>query len=244
MPACGPNAPRDCYFGFWSYGIEEEKRFTTLAEAQDFEDNRFTDVPGFAGCGSIGTCSVVDVTFAQSKASGTVGAATVGSPGWKYCYGKSCPVQGCSDTWCDEKTTSQPLGIASCIEWASFRPTGALGTNDPCTTSLGTPTAFSYRANFLTGVPDAACNRYEQAAAGDIIYGRATRKDTLAPPNPPSGRGTFAGGRAQMSSTTTDDTGTDKKTFGQTHSIAQPLYQIEVPRVVHTCRHVDPTTCE
>jgi type IV pilus assembly protein PilY1 len=246
MPACGPNAPRDCYFGVWSYGVAAEKRFTTLEEAKAFEGNRFTDVPGYAGCGSIGTCSVVDVTLTEARSTGTVGAeAKVGDPGWKYCYGRKCPVEGCAETWCDERTTSQPLGVASCIEWASFRPTGSGGSTNPCETSIGMPTAFSYRANFLSGVPDASCNRYEETVGSDVVYGRATRRDTLAPPNSPSVHASVdEHGGTQTASLNTGDQGTDKKVFGKTHSIAQPLYQIEVPRVVHTCRHVDPSTCE
>jgi type IV pilus assembly protein PilY1 len=244
MPACGPNAPRDCYFAFWAYGVAPEKRFTDQAEARAFEENRATDVPGYAGCAHVGTCSLVDVSTVVAKASGTIGAAKLGDAGWKYCYGKLCPTQGCAGTWCDERTTSQPLSLAGCVAWSTFRPTGSGGTNDPCTTSLGTPTAFAYRANVFTGVPDETCNMWTQTSATDVIYGRAGSKGTFAPPQSPAARGTLGTAGIQLSAVTTDDSGTEKKQFGKTHAIAQPLYQIEIPRVVHTCRHVDATTCE
>jgi type IV pilus assembly protein PilY1 len=244
VPACGASSPRDCYFAFWAYGVAPEKRFTSQSEAKSFESNRFTDVPSYEGCGAFGTCSVVDVTSVVAKASGTVGAAKLGDPGWKYCYGKTCPLQGCTETWCDEKTTSQPLTIGGCLSWSTFRPTGSAGSGEPCTPPSGLPTAFAYRANVFSGVPDETCSMYAQASRSDVIYGRATQKGTFAPPQSPAARATISGQGIQVSAVTTDDSGTEKKLFGKTRGLVQPIYQIEVPRVVHTCRHVDPTTCQ
>jgi type IV pilus assembly protein PilY1 len=129
--------------------------------------------------------------------------------------------------------------------WSTFRPTGSGATSDPCTTSLGTPTAFAYTANVFSGVPDESCNMFAQAVPGpDVVYGRATKKGTFAPPQSPAARATVGAQGVQLSAVTTDDTGTEKKQFGKTHGLTQPLYQIEIPRVVHTCRHVDPSTCQ
>jgi type IV pilus assembly protein PilY1 len=253
MPACGPDAPRDCFFGVWSYGVQKEKLFTTLAEAQSFEANRFTDVPSFTGCGSIGTCSVVNVSHALAQDVGltcldgaTKCQAAVGDPGWKYCYGQRCPTQGCSGTWCDERTGSGPFGSRTCIGWSSFRPTGSVSGNDPCTSASGTPTSFNYVADFRAGVASANCNTYLDDSNGVLTYGRAISKNAFAAPQNASRRIVVnARGEVNYSALKIETgTGAEKIDMGTRSNVAEPLYQIEVPRVVHACRHVDAKNCE
>ncbi|HEY6005761.1 MAG TPA: PilC/PilY family type IV pilus protein [Anaeromyxobacter sp.] len=253
MPACGPDAPRDCFFGIWSYGVQSEKLFKTLAEAKSFEANRFTDVPSFAGCGSIGTCSVVSVSHALAQDVGltcldgaTKCKADVGDPGWKYCYGLRCPTQGCTGTWCDERTGSGPFGSRTCIGWSSFRPTGFVAGNDPCTTQSGTPTSINYVADFRAGVASANCNVYLDDSSGVLTYGRAVAKSAFAAPQNASKRIVVnARGEVNYSALKIEaGTGAEKINMGTRSNVAEPLYQIEIPRVVHACRHVDAGNCE
>jgi type IV pilus assembly protein PilY1 len=253
MPTCNASAPRDSFFGVWSYGVAREKLFTTQSDARSFEANRFTDVPGFAGCGGVGTCSVVDVSQALAQDVGltcldgaTKCQANVGDPGWKYSYGLHCPTQGCTGTWCDERTGSGPFGSRTCIGWSSFRPTGSTTGNDPCTSASGTPTSFNYVADFRAGVASANCNMYLDDSNGVLTYGRAVAKNAFAAPQNASRRIVVnARGEVNYSALKIETgTGAEKIDMGTRTSVAQPLYQIEIPRVVHACRHVDPKSCE
>ena len=253
MPSCGPGAPRDCFFGVWSYGVQKEKLFTTQDDARSFEANRFTDVPSFAGCGSIGTCSLVSVSQALAQDVGltcldgaTKCKADVGDPGWKYCYGLFCPTQGCSGTWCDERTGSGPFGSRTCVGWSSFRPTGSGGGSDPCTTAAGTPSSFNYVADFRAGVASANCNMYVQDTSGVLTYGRATQQTAFAAPVG-AARRIVVNPRGEVNYSALQiqpGTGPQKIDLGTRSNVAEPLYQIEVPRVVHNCRHVDAKNCE
>jgi type IV pilus assembly protein PilY1 len=253
-PSCTVAGNRtDCMFGIWSYGVAPEKRFTSVAEAKVFDGNRFTDKPGYLGCGAIGTCSVVDSSSADASSTGVACrdgspkcGGIVGDPGWKICYGKYCETGTCSGAggtppWCDERTASGATGLFDCVTWSSFRPTGASGSTNPCTQSNARPTATSYMADFVSGLPTANC----AASISGSSYVRASTRTVYAAPHEASRRVVVSPtGAVSYSALTDDDSGQKKHTFGQRASASEALYWLEVPKAVHTCRHADSTTCE
>jgi type IV pilus assembly protein PilY1 len=249
-PACGPSTFRDGQYGIWTYGVSKRKLFSDAAGAVAFDDNRFTDVP-FAGCG--GTCTLVDVSATDATNTGfdcrdgtsTCRRAEIGDPGWMYRYGRFCPTEGCTDTWCDERTATQSYGgdNSPCVFWSTFRPTGAAAGSDPCSgaASIGTPTALGYTADFRYGIATATCRGFEDVGtAGAVLFGRATVKNATAPPQSGSRRISVNDkGQVNYSYLKTDAGGpAEKVDVGTRSNISDPLYWLEVPRAAHECRHV------
>jgi type IV pilus assembly protein PilY1 len=243
-PACGNATFRDGQYGIWSYGIAPEKRFTDAAGAEAFDDNRFTDVP-FAGCG--GTCSLVEVSAVDATNVGfgcrdgsSCRRAEVGDPGWMLRYGRFCQTEGCSGSWCDERTATQTSGDMSCAYWSSFRPTGAASSGNPCESQAGTPTSFGYIVDFRYGVATAKCRGFdEEQSSGAILYGRATTRSTTAPPQAGTRR-LSVNDKNEVQTTLFKQQpggGTEKTELGTRTTISDPLYWLEVPRAAHVCRH-------
>ncbi len=246
-------------YAIWAYGKETWKLFSDAASALAFEKNRSTDVP-YTGCGSATrTCQLVETSSAQVQDSGTgMGVQTTcrdGSAkcwaedtdnGWMYSYGRWCPLASCTTpTWTDEKSGSAPTVFRGCTEWSGFRPTGASSGADPCSASSGTPTSIRYRADVKSGVPRQFCG-LEGTVSGRAAFLFGDQKNAFAPPQSGSIR-VVVNEKGQVSySTLKIETGSpaEKQGLGTRSSISEPLYWLEVPREVHSCRHVDPTTCQ
>jgi type IV pilus assembly protein PilY1 len=246
-------------YAIWSYGKETWRLFDDAASALAFEKNRTTDVP-FTGCGGAArTCQLVETSSALVKDAGTgMGLQTTcrdgtskcwaedSDNGWMYSYGKWCPLASCSPaTWTDEKSGSAPTVFRGCTEWSGFRPTGSAGGTDPCTASTGTPTSIRYRADVKSGVPRQYCG-VEGTVSGRAAVFMGTQKNAYAPPQSGSIR-VVVNEKGQVNySTLKIETGTpaEKQGLGTRSSISEPLYWLEVPRELHSCRHVDPTTCQ
>ncbi len=255
----GRPLPPNRQFAIWSYGKEAWKLFSDAASALAFEKNRATDVP-FTGCGgATRTCQLIETSSAQTADLGDgMGVRTTcrdGSTkcwaedadnGWMYSYGNWCPLASCTTaTWTDEKTGSAPAVFRGCTEWSGFRPTGASSSVDPCTASTGNPTSTRYRADARSGVPREFCG-VEGSYNGRLAYLAGQQKNAYAPPQSGSIR-VVVNAKGQVSySTLKIETGSpaEKQSLGTRSSISEPLYWLEVPRQVHTCRHVDPTTCQ
>jgi type IV pilus assembly protein PilY1 len=256
----------DCMFGVWGYGQKAEKRFdetdSTGASAKAFDENRFTDVAGYSGCGTFGTCSLVNASPAVVIDSPTTGLGVTcqglpstakcqaGStdPGWKYCYGEYCATGSCTtpDTtppWCDERTASAAVGgYSACVQFATFRPTGAVSL-DPCSAASGTPTTLSYLVDPLSGTPSDACGYGVANADGTTTYNRAQSKNAYSPPKTSTVR-IVVNDKGEVNYSVLGDPsdsggeGADKNNLMTRSSTAEPLYILEVPRVGHQCRHV------
>jgi type IV pilus assembly protein PilY1 len=246
-------------YAIWSYGKEPWRLFSDTASALAFEKNRVTDVP-FTGCGGgTRTCQLVETSSALVQDSGTgMGVQTTcrdgtskcwaedGDNGWMYSYGRWCPTGTCTPaTWTDEKSGSAPSVFRGCTEWSGFRPSGGSNTTDPCTASTGTPTTIRYRADVKSGVPREFCG-VDTTVSGRAAYLFGVQKNAYAPPQSGSIR-VVVNSKGQVNySTLKIETGSpaEKQGLGTRSSISEPLYWLEVPRDVHACRHVDPTTCQ
>jgi type IV pilus assembly protein PilY1 len=249
--------PEYRFFGVWAYGAASSRLFKDVAGARAFDGNRFTDV-ALSGCADTpgGTCKLVETSPAQVQ---DVGAglttscrggfskcsATTEDPGWMYSYGKFCPLESCSPpTWTDERTGSGSLVALGCVGWSGFRPTGAAASNDPCTSSAGSPTSLAYRVDARAGVPRKGCGVEDTTPT--LAYYAAQQRNAFAPPQNASMR-IVVNDKGQVNySTLKIETGTpaEKTSLGTRSSISDPLYWLEVPRVLHECRHVDPSTCQ
>jgi type IV pilus assembly protein PilY1 len=244
--------PKSRMYGVWAYG-GTDRTFDTKALAQTFDTRRFTDVAYANACppASSSQCTLVEVTRAN-YALGSGVTCTVGTkceaqpldPGWMYEYGTQCPLQSCSPAppWNDEKTATGAPPMGGCVLWSSTRPTGSSG-GDPCTSSVGAPTAYSYIVDYLSGAPSQACGNY--GATGSNLYQAAVRNSPAPPQNPMPRIVVTAGGQVKYSSLQMDaGSQPQSTTLGYRDAITELLYYLEVPRDLHTCRHVDPTTCK
>lgn len=251
--------PRNRFYGVWAYGGVPQKMFRTAADARTFDRNRFTDASFSGTCtGPAGsTCTLRDttraqVTYALSSPQLVSTTCLAGAPvingvatctatsadaGWFYEYGNVCPLASCSPAppWNDEKTGSGATVVLGCTAWGGFRPYGASTSTDPCSGSLGTPVTYGYVADFVTGVPGATCGY----ASGGNVY-RATPRSTTAPPTGATVRITFSPSGSISYSTLQVDAGSPptSMTLGTRSEIAEPVYWLEVPRTLHSCRHV------
>lgn len=241
----------------WSYGAVPSRLFSTPAEARAFDRNRLTDVT-FSGCADMPgtTCTLVETAPAQVRTSGlglattcrgSATKCTAGSedPGWMYTYGTFCPLESCTPaTWKDERTGAGANALMRCADWSTFRPTGSASGTDPCTASTGTPAELSYLMDVVTGNPREGCGVEDTTPTLGYLAGR--QKSAYAPPQNASMR-IVVNERGQVSySTLKIETGApaEKTSLGTRNSLSDPLYWLEVPRQLHTCRHVDPTTCQ
>ncbi len=244
-------------YGLWAYGGAAPKLFSSAAEAKLFDAQRSTDVP-FTGCSAspTGSCQLIDtasatVSLAAAGVSATCrGGVTKCKPttddlGWMYSYGKYCPMETCSPTtWNDERTGTAVVPYFGCTTWSGFRPTGAAGGTDPCTSSTGSPTSLSYSADVFTGLPRKGCG-IEDTTPGLTYYTASQRTATAAPQNASMRK--VVNQRGQVNTALIKfETGSpgQKQSLNTRSSLAEPLYWLEVPQQVHTCRHVDPTTCK
>jgi hypothetical protein len=258
VTALSPTLPQERLYGIWSYGKADSRLFDDAAGARDFDANRFTDVT-FTGCADVpGTsCKLVDVTPARmTRASltdmfslsckGGVTKCSAGheDPGFMYLYG-TCPAETCAEaTWTDERTGSSAGVSSSCLQWNGFRPTGASGGTDPCTSSTGTPTSMRYLSDAFSGVQREGCGSLGSDELELFRVGHV--EAAFAPPQTASPR-IVVNAEGQVSyGTLAIDTGkpAEKTTTGVRSSVGEYIYRLEVDRALHTCRHVDPTTCE
>ena len=125
--------------------------------------------------------------------------------------------------------------------WSSTRPTGST-SGDPCTGSVGAPTAYSYVVDYLTGAPSQSCGNY--GTTGSSLYQAAVRNSPAPPQNPMPRVIVTADGQVKYSSLQMDaGSQPQSTTLGYRDAITELLYYLEVPRDLHSCRHVDATTC-
>jgi type IV pilus assembly protein PilY1 len=255
------------FYGLWAYGKDAKKMFDdidpvkALAAAKAFDANRFTDVAYTGTCsGPTGsTCSLVDtttavVTYDTSGATAAVStacgggitkcSATNSDAGWFYQYGVICPISTCQPAppWTDEKTSAGANLVMGCTAWSGFRPIGSTTTvNGPCDIKIGTPTSYSYLADFVSGTPSRACGWTDNG-----IIRRSAQRTTWSPPSAPTVRVTVNDKGQVNYSTLQLDPGAPpgQKTIGTRSDVAEPVYWLEVPRSLHACRHADGTACK
>ncbi len=252
VPATGTTLAKGHMYGLWAWG--GARVYKDLAGARSFDAARFTDVtyPAVCGVTNGGACTLVDTTYATYStatgpgcAVGTVCVAQTLDPGWMYEYGKRCPLSSCSPSppWTDEKTatSSVPTWGVPCVTWSTTRPTGGSAGSDPCTSSVGAPTAYGYIVDVLSGAPTQSCGY----SVSGTTY-QASVRNSPAPPQDPMTRVVVtAGGQIKYTSLHMDaGSQPQSTTLGYRESLSDLLYYLEVPRELHTCRHVNPSTCK
>jgi type IV pilus assembly protein PilY1 len=236
----------------WTYG--GNRVFSTLATASTFDNNRFTDLSTFAGS-CIGTtgnsCKVIDTTYATVNAAGGVTctknspcASSGYDPGFMYEYGQVCPTSGCSTPppWLDEKTGSGAAILGGCVDWNTFRPLGqGSSSTNPCSLSSANPQSYTYLADAISGVPSVRCGF---PTATQMV--RAEGRSAIAPPLDPTAMVALSPGGEVRYSLIQMEPGIPPASVsvGTRTEMLQPVYWLEVPRQLHSCRHVDVNQCE
>lgn len=250
---------RSRFFGVLAYGAHPEKMFSTAAGAAAYERARYTDVAFTdAACASTArSCSLVDTTRAEARVDSPVPTCPGGrtdcwsrndQPGWFYEYGVVCPTKTCPDfgTCSAEKTGSGALVTFGCVLWNGFQPIGAQGGTDPCSGEVGTPLAYGYATDYVSGVPAAGCG---YTYPPDTVLYRGQQRASVSPPSSPLLRVTAgAGGGVHYGGLQLDPGAPpESKVAGERSDFAEPIYWLEVDRRAHACRHVEATaesTCE
>jgi type IV pilus assembly protein PilY1 len=223
--------PATRFFGVWAYGKDVSKTFSTLAEAATFDANRFTDNTAFTGTCAGGSCKLIDTTATTVSYNPTSNAvtaitgnkATSADPGWFYSY------QGSG-----EKTGSGSTVVLGCAAWNGFMST-ATGANT-CSGTSGSNTSVAYLADYVSGVPSTTCGYGD--GVGTIK--RSTSQLTTAPPTTATVRVVVnAKGQVEYSALQLNPgAGPAVKAVGTRTQISEPVYWMEVPRDLHSCRHL------
>jgi type IV pilus assembly protein PilY1 len=253
---------RNRFYGLWSYG--GLRSFSTSATALSYDGGRLTDITYAATCpGPTGNaCTLVDTTYATVAPSG-VATCGAGSPctatqydgGWMYEYGRTCPMGAgnCVDPlpWSDERTASGQTLIGTCVDWNTFRPRGtnAASATDPCASADTTKARnYTYLADYIKGVPQPGCgfSVIPVACSTSTELARASQRTTIAPPPDPTQLvGIGMDGEVKNMGAQIEPGGTPSATsIGQKRELSQPVYWLEVDPSLHTCRHVDPASCQ
>jgi type IV pilus assembly protein PilY1 len=216
VPATSPNR----FYGFWSYGVVNDasknlvRTFNNKAQAQAFDAARFRDD------------DLTDVS--QFSATGVVGAGEAQAPalgkGWYIKYGQ--PV---------ERTGTGSTIIDGCVIWSSFEPSGAQSA--VCSTT-GTNAARTYQANFVTGKADCASS-FVDASEKWVRY---IKSSAVAAPPEPAPQRTLVNGKVYSSAVIPGvggggGGGNQQFIVGENKEVLQSVYQIEVDRATHECRH-------
>jgi type IV pilus assembly protein PilY1 len=250
------------FYGIQSYGVAPAKMFSDQNTATTFDRNRFTDVT-YSGTCAGSSCSLINVTPASSTfnttttqvtnttcAVGTKCTASSTDPGWYYEYGDYCPLSACATAppWTDEKTAAGASVVAGCIYFEGFRPVGVSTSTDPCSGAQGVPTVYDYGTDPLSGSPSFACNGDSDTSGALSIA--SSRSVTAAPSAPivmvDVSTGQNGAGKVSYSSAHIGDSGstTSKQTASTASAGGSRLYWLPVPQQLHSCRHVDPTSCK
>ncbi len=239
--------PKSRFYGIWSYGKDDAKMFKSDKDVGAFEKNRFTDVAlGTATCTgpTDGNCTLVNTTPAVvTYDTKTNAVSSTCSPdpkvkckadeydaGWYYEYADN------------ERTGSGATVAVACTAWNSLDPTGSGSSGtDICSGTVGTPATNGYLADYVSGVQSLACG---YAKSGNVA--RSTPRNSTAPPSTSMVRATVnAKGQIEYSTLSLDPGAPPgSKSLGVRSEIAEPVYWLEVGRQLHSCRHVDSSTCK
>ena len=254
-----PYTSHNRFYGVLAYS--QSRAFSNQTSAVTFDGNRFSDV-AVSPCPSGSTCgTLVNVTAASVDKNGVVTCdgsvvtnststackATPSDPGWFYEYGRKCPLASCSDPatppWVDEKTGSGATVVGSCVDWNTQRPRGKAVTGAPCQFGSGNPLNITYLADAISGVPNSSLCGFQTDSTTPIY--RASSRSGIAPPLDPTAVVTISStGVVRQSLLQVEPGSLQSKDLAQRTEMSQPIYWLEVPRDLHTCRHVDKAVCE
>jgi type IV pilus assembly protein PilY1 len=147
--------------------------------------------------------------------SGDTGIASTFGAGWRVSY-PSGAVQ---------RTATGSAIVDSCVIWNTFEPgeqTGAI-----CSTA-GTNTAHLYQANFESG---------GTGCFSSLGTARSLARTVVAAPGDPTPQRQVINGRASSGIITLEAGRAQGQTVTGNTELLQNVYQLEVPRPEHACRH-------
>ncbi|MGZ3457613.1 MAG: hypothetical protein ACXU86_03815, partial [Archangium sp.] len=197
------------FYGFWSYGAKKARTFDTNAEATAYEAGLLTD-------GQLVDVSQFD---ASGRVTGEAKEAGALEAGWYVRYGAP-----------REQTGSGTAIVNGCVVWNSFE---AGATSGMCAASGG-HSARVYQAGFVGGAANCATGFSSPGTAGAVSWRRFDQRDVTAAPADPV---------PQRSLETVDillnEPGTGPRRVGVSleNEGLQSLYQLELDRSGHDCRH-------
>jgi type IV pilus assembly protein PilY1 len=209
------------FYGVWTFGVDPSRSFNTDAEANTYEAGLRTDadlvnVGQFDASGK-----VIEGSQQEAPATGN---------GWYIEYAAN-----------DERTGSTGTLVNGCMIWGSFEPSGSAGA--VCSTT-GTNKSRLYQSHFATGRANCASGFY---AASTSSWARYVEFTTVASTPEPVPQLTLAGGQLSRGVTIVG-AGTSNPNGGgangpfsigvrSTSDVVKSLYQIELDRRAHDCRH-------
>ena len=224
LPATSPHR----FYGFWSYGVKPARTFNTPAEARTYEAAGGT---GKYTAGLMTDAHLMDVSQFESDGRVKPGEQEAGAleAGWYVRYGAS-----------REQTGSGTTIVNGCVLWNSFEA-GASG--GMCSTS-GNHQARIYQAGFVGGNARCAEGFYTAPTAGstggDGSWRRFSQRDVVSAPADPTPQRTL-----EAVDIVLNEPGAGPRRVGVSleNEALQSLYQLELDRSGHDCRH-EATRCE
>jgi len=209
------------FYGVWTFGVSPSRIFNTDAEATTYEAGLRTDADLINVGQFDSTGKVIEGSQQEAAATGN---------GWYIEYAAN-----------DERTGSTGTLVNGCMIWGSFEPSGAAGVVCPTT---GTNTSRLYQSHFATGRANCAAGFY---TANTHSWARYIAFTTVASTPEPVAQLTLAGGQLSRGVTIVG-AGTSNPTGGggngpfsigvrSTSDAVKSLYQIELDRRAHDCRH-------
>jgi type IV pilus assembly protein PilY1 len=211
-------------YGIYTYGGETTaRRFNNEAEAAAYDSSMLTD----ADLDNIGQ---FDATTGKANAVAT--SADPSGYGWYLEYAQPT-----------ERTGNSGLVVNGCMLWESFEPSGAAGA--VCSTT-GTNVARFYQANYTTGVANCAIGFFDKSTE---TWARFIQHTTIASPAELSLQYVLGGGEfsrdVSIPGPGVSDTGGGvfSKQVRVTTDAVKSLYQLELDKAGHDCRHAG-TGCE
>src|SRR6218665_2162114 len=234
------------FFGLWAYGgtanrmFEENPAKPSSNLAAQFDSRRLSDRGGVTGSGDLVNVTDVTCTLGGSCKCAT-GSTTcdatrpfAGSDdyGWFYEY------EGLS-----HKTASGSSVLASCAVWNSMYSTPVVSDNPrqsaACSGSF-TSKARLFQGDFISGSPNCAAGFSNPS---NNTFSRFQERDVVAPPPDPSMSIQVSKTGQVKYSTLFFEPGPNREQASQTQlsgsmDVLQYIYELPVPRSLHTCRHV------
>jgi type IV pilus assembly protein PilY1 len=249
LGADADKVPHNRYVGFHSYG-GARRRFTSAAEALAFDDERLTD--GSFDCGAGVDCSLVDVTIPDSAYAtymhptlGTIRYVPTGKlaslprgategPGWLLWYGGL-----------QEKTAAGSAVLGGIVFWPSFSPPAG-ATVSACKLSGEGDQSRSWQVDAITGLPDQAEGFWVTDKDGKPLGHLPSKtSDVWAPPPEPAAVVSLSPSGSIRYEVVMPGVGKGpvKETLRERMDATPDISWLEVPRNLHTCRHVNSQTC-
>jgi type IV pilus assembly protein PilY1 len=217
------------FYGVWTYGksadgVSADRVFNSDTEATNYDNMRFTD-SDLKDVTNFNTAGVVTNSSVEASASGK---------GWYVEYAGG-----------DERTGGTGALVNGCMVWGSFEPSGNAGV--VCSTT-GTNKARLYQSHFSTGRANCAAGFYNKSTD---TWARYIEFTTVAATPEPVVQLTLANGSLDRTLTLigagltggggggppTGTSGTASIGVRSTSDGVKSLYQIELDRRAHDCRH-------